>query len=712
MNRATDQRTDEFSFCVALYDAVYGAPPFAGNSVGELLYNVVQGQIQPPPANRRVPAWLRKALLRGLSTEPGARYPNMVSLLADLSLDRRRARQRWLGALAGALALASLIGLAVFWQRARTRLAERRCSQAGAALDRVWGKARQQAAHDALKRSGASFAEDTWQRIMRNVDRYLEGWQTVRDRQCHASYSEHQLKPILLQRSLRCLDQKLASVGAFAQVLSKADESAITQAAEVSGSFPELDECEDRLLLALLAPEKPEQQAPLDDFNQKLEEARLLGELGRYVEQRELAKKTLAMARRIGYPPAIADALALLALSESSNGDYASADRDYFAAAVTSIEGGDHQQTVEHFLSLMSLLGTKLAQKDQALRYEQLAAAELRTVVSSERIKLALQRRMALIACQVHFTAEPRRLDLAESECKHALALQAKLYPAGHRMDFSILNNLAIVYKRQDRFAEALGLYQQVLGYYEKSRGPQHPSVATEIYNIGRIFEAEDKFAEAKQYYDRSLQLRSRGLGPEHPQLLATIGSLVDVALRQADYPAALSYAERYRKIKLREAGKDDNAKMAPAHGLLGRVLYKQGRFDDALKEHQRAVELCQRHRCEYASYMVAEADDWRALGKNKQAVPLLEQALKLEQGASVAPLYLARNQFSLAQALWATDKKRSRARILMLLDSAQELYQKAGRTSHFELEEITAWRAKNPVAAANPPKRSLSRDR
>jgi tetratricopeptide (TPR) repeat protein len=222
--------------------------------------------------------------------------------------------------------------------------------------------------------------------------------------------------------------------------------------------------------------------------------------------------------------------------------------------------------------------------------------------------------------------------------------------------------------------------------------------VATEIYNIGRIFEAQDKFPQARQYYEQSLQLRTKSLGEYHLLLLVTLASLVDVSLRQNDFTAAMAYGERYLKIKRHDAGSDDNAKMAPAYGQLGRILYKQGRFADALPQHQRAVEICQRHRCEFGGYMVAEADDWRGLGKNKQAVPLLEQALKLQQGASSAPLFLARNQFSLAQALWATDKKRSRKRIIELIDSAQKLYEKTGQTSHHETEEIIAWRIKNDL--------------
>ncbi len=67
---ATDARTDQFSFCIALYEALYGERPFAGNTLMALTTNVVNGKIREAPANSNVPAWIRKILLRGLRVSP------------------------------------------------------------------------------------------------------------------------------------------------------------------------------------------------------------------------------------------------------------------------------------------------------------------------------------------------------------------------------------------------------------------------------------------------------------------------------------------------------------------------------------------------------------------------------------------------------------------------------------------------------------------
>ncbi|MBV8760187.1 MAG: serine/threonine protein kinase [Deltaproteobacteria bacterium] len=80
-----DARSDQFAFSVALYHALYGEYPFAGKTAIALADAVIEGRLQKPPSNARVPARLRKILLRGLSTKREQRYPSMDDMLADLA---------------------------------------------------------------------------------------------------------------------------------------------------------------------------------------------------------------------------------------------------------------------------------------------------------------------------------------------------------------------------------------------------------------------------------------------------------------------------------------------------------------------------------------------------------------------------------------------------------------------------------------------------
>jgi formylglycine-generating enzyme required for sulfatase activity len=110
LGEATDERTDQFSFCVALYEALFGERPFGGDTVLSLSVSVTEGQIRPIPKDRDVPAWVRRAVLRGLRTRREDRYPSMIALIAALEADPAIKRRRRLVAVGlASIALASML---------------------------------------------------------------------------------------------------------------------------------------------------------------------------------------------------------------------------------------------------------------------------------------------------------------------------------------------------------------------------------------------------------------------------------------------------------------------------------------------------------------------------------------------------------------------------------------------------------------------------
>ncbi|HEY2746918.1 MAG TPA: serine/threonine-protein kinase [Polyangia bacterium] len=108
---ASDVRTDVFSFCVVMFEALFRRRPFAGTSLHELRDAIARNEVAVV-ADRHVPRRLRAVLQRGLRATPGERHPTMTALLAAIEAARRDRRPR--AALAGALLLA-LAG-AIVWR--------------------------------------------------------------------------------------------------------------------------------------------------------------------------------------------------------------------------------------------------------------------------------------------------------------------------------------------------------------------------------------------------------------------------------------------------------------------------------------------------------------------------------------------------------------------------------------------------------------------
>lgn len=104
-----DPRSDQWAFCVSLFEALHGERPFFGATWDELVETVCAGRITG--AGARPPPELERIVRRGLSVRPGDRHDTMDDLLAELGRDRGRPWRR--AALAcAAVAAAFTIGVA------------------------------------------------------------------------------------------------------------------------------------------------------------------------------------------------------------------------------------------------------------------------------------------------------------------------------------------------------------------------------------------------------------------------------------------------------------------------------------------------------------------------------------------------------------------------------------------------------------------------
>jgi serine/threonine protein kinase len=120
LQQPLDARTDQFSFCVALFLGVYGHRPFGGRTHAALTMNVVQGNIENPEEPGVAPARLLDILRKGLATDPEQRFASMDALIGELRalLERehehatRVRKRRWIAGGVGVV-LAGVIVAAV-----------------------------------------------------------------------------------------------------------------------------------------------------------------------------------------------------------------------------------------------------------------------------------------------------------------------------------------------------------------------------------------------------------------------------------------------------------------------------------------------------------------------------------------------------------------------------------------------------------------------
>jgi serine/threonine-protein kinase len=144
-----DAFTDQFSYCVTLFEALYGRRPFDGATFEELQQAVLTGPILEPPG-LKLPPQLRRVVLRGLSRPRSSRYPSMDALLTDLRHDPRAVWRR--AAIVGSIVVsvvavlgATAVGGVMLRARGRAAAQARIAQQFGQEVEKIAAISRESA---------------------------------------------------------------------------------------------------------------------------------------------------------------------------------------------------------------------------------------------------------------------------------------------------------------------------------------------------------------------------------------------------------------------------------------------------------------------------------------------------------------------------------------------------------------------------------------
>jgi serine/threonine protein kinase len=629
--RPTHAATDQYAFCVTLYEALYGERPFAGPSMEELGDAKIAGRVREAPAQtnkaRAVPPWLRRVLLRGLSADPLQRYPSMRDLLAALRDDPAVRRRRALWATAALLALATLaLGMQRFVAQSRAL-----CKGAERKLAGVWDGPTSTRLAQAFAAAGAS--PTLVQTLRDTLDRYAQAWVAMHTEACEATRVRGEQSDGTLALRMSCLESRRHELGTLTHLLSgdeKPPDHELTQKAlEAVGGLSPLAPCADvaSLTTATPPPADPQTRARVERLRVRVAEARALKNAARFKEGLALVDELTAEAEKLKYPPLSAEALIERGEMLIKSGRHQDAESALVEAYAQAYEGRAHESSAASALSLINDVGYWLQHYPDAWRWVRLARAALTLLPGREDLEAKLMREQAQIHVQKGEGAE------AVAQAQKALAHAIHAFGERDHRVAAYYTTLGLALRANDDLEGAWKADQQDLAISRATLGEEHPDVAIALINLGVVAADQHKLDLSEEYESKALGILERTLGPDHPTVGIELSNFGETLRDRNRCEQAMSYFRRSLAINERAFGPDHPDGVYPLYGL---------------------------------------ADCLLLLKRPAEAVAPLERALSVLDKGEPDPLVLGNVRFALAQALFRASG--DRARSLALAQKARDV--------------------------------------
>jgi tetratricopeptide (TPR) repeat protein len=585
-----DARTDQFSFCVALYWALCGVHPFGGGSGAELVRNLARGQVIAPAKKVAAPARIQRALVRGLSADPEARWPSMDALVTELLRDPRRQLHRlgWaMFAAAGAIA----IGLAAGQVSRRSRAV---CSSGAAHLAGVWETvdwagptSRRARIEAAISASGASEPAQTWNRISSLLDRYASKWVAAYRDACEATHVRAEQSEEILDLRMTCLNDNLDSARVLTDLIAAGDRAVIDHAVEAAGSLEDLSTCSAaaQVRSGLRPPRDPLLRRAVEESRRKLKEGDALRQAGEFDRAVAVADAVFTRSDVASYCPVQAEALLLKGLAQwitASKAAVVSLER-----AVNTGERCGHDRVVA---SAMGGLVFLYAYSDwrAAERWATLADAVLKRMGGDPILEGWLANNLGSLRY------EQGRWEEGRKEEERAIALKEGALGEDN-IDVGISqSNLAEMLTMLHRYDDALVAIESALTTGRKWLLADSFYIGNSLANKGKALLALGRLVEADTCFRQAWMIFEAKLSADNPRRLEPLRGLADVSLKRDDVREAVSTLERV--VDSGQRFEIAPLYLAPAQFDLARAL------DQGNRDPLRARSLARRAAAAFAS--------------------------------------------------------------------------------------------------------------
>ena len=349
-----DARADQFAFAVSLHEALFGEHPFVGETTAAIVESMAAGRLRPARGASRA----RAILERALAPSPADRYPDMPALLAALARDPRTLWWRALvfASVAGAAALAAMV------------LTTREpCAQDDAGLAGAWDDDARRAVESAFLATGRAYALDSFEHAAAALDEYGAAWLAMRQDACRATNVRHEQSAELFDLRMACLARRRGELTALTGVLAAADVRTVDGAVEAIARLGRLEECADiERLRGAAPPPAAEIRSEVAALRASLDEIEALERAGRDEQALGPALAAAERARVLGYAPALAEALAVLASVEQAAGDPRS-EASYHEAIQAAARVGDDDRLAVLWTALVMDVGHRQGRYRDAL---------------------------------------------------------------------------------------------------------------------------------------------------------------------------------------------------------------------------------------------------------------------------------------------------------------------------------------------------------
>ncbi|MCA9705885.1 MAG: tetratricopeptide repeat protein [Myxococcales bacterium] len=678
--------TDQFAFCVVLYQALTGRRPFSGNSLVELMEAVHAGKPEPVLGPHRLPRRLVAAVIRGLRPVPGDRFPSMQVLVAELEriAGARRRRRQWAAAGTGlGLALLAGGGVVVMAQ-------PRPCEDSERELGAAWSDERREAV------ASAWAGHEGTTEALAALDGWAAAWGAQRREVCEATRVREEASELVLGLRMACLDRMAARLdGLTSELLSRSDDERLDQAL-VDSSLPSLAECEDVDALERLTnryADRSERETAAQD-QAWVEAAGLLAQtetrlrLGREGVV-ELAEQAAALGREHRLPRIESKALEFQAEGLAAQGDAQGAQALRERALELAVEGGSDDAVADLALSQAeaALAEGRLDVAAVHLRYFEVFAWR----VANEAVLGPYRQRARVIEGNLHIERGEYE---AAVERLAPVALDGQVDAMLRR---AALMRLGRAYKALDRLDEAVRVWSSLIELLVALRGPEHPDLAAVLNNIATVRIELEQPREALQDLRRAESIVEATWGPEHP-LMTLLWSNQGLALRQlGEGEQARALQERSLALRTALHGAHHPSLAVPLDEL-AELAREARQYDRALEILTQGLEI--RRQAHGPTHPLVAESLMRIArvhvdqGAMSEAMPLIEQALAIE---GQDPETLAELELLAARALERAEPAEARRHGQAAVEHAGRAGAGGGRIRR----ETMAWMGHPPPGGA-----------